>query len=351
MSGEKEETALGREGNEAPMKQERKEMEPILRIDNMRTEFRTDDGIVKAVRGVSYDVAPGEVLGIVGESGSGKSVSMLSLLRLLPKTATVSADSLEFMGEDLLGMKTRDLRKIEGKNIGMIFQDPMTSLNPVFTIGMQVMEPLKIHRNLRGKEAEQEAIRMLEAVGIPDPVKRMKQYPFEFSGGMRQRVMIAIAMACNPPLLIADEPTTALDVTIQAQILELMRSICNERGTSIVLITHDLGVIAGMCDRVIVMYGGLIMEEAPVDELFYHAAHPYTQGLISSLPDSRIKNERLKSIPGSPPDLLNPPVGCPFLARCDHAMVGCSREMPELVDLGNGHRAACYLRYAEATPQ
>ena len=320
----------------------------ILQIENLRTSFHTDDGLVQAVRGVSYSVEEGEVVGIVGESGCGKSVSMLSMLGLLPGTAKVEADAVRFMGENLLQLKKHELRKIQGSRIGMIFQDPMTSLNPVFTIGNQIMEPLKIHRRLHGNELKREAISLLEQVGIPDAETRLSQYPFEFSGGMRQRVMIAIAMACNPPLLIADEPTTALDVTIQAQILELMKHIRDTRGTSIVLITHDLGVIAGMCSRVMVMYGGKIIEEATTDEIFYQTKHPYTQGLIRSLPNSKRSNQRLAPIPGAPPDLLSPPRGCPFVARCEHAMRICNQQMPEKIRMSDTHQVSCWLHHSAA---
>lgn len=320
----------------------------ILEIENLKTSFRSDEGIVQAVRGISFSVEQGEAIGIVGESGCGKSVSMLSVMGLLPATASVSAEEILFDGDDLLQKSKKEMRKLQGSRIGMIFQDPMTSLNPVFTIGNQIMEPLKIHRGLKGDAAKKEAIAILDSVGIPDPEKRLSQYPFEFSGGMRQRVMIAIAMSCNPALLIADEPTTALDVTIQAQILDLMQEIKEKSNTSIILITHDLGVIAGMCSRVLVMYGGLIVEEALVDDLFYHTAHPYTRGLIRSLPDGDGNGEKLIPIPGMPPDLLSPPQGCPFAARCKEAMQVCTQYMPELENISATHKAACWLNHPKA---
>ena len=320
----------------------------ILEIENLRTSFRSDDGIVQAVRGISFGVEQGEAVGIVGESGCGKSVSMLSIMGLLPQSAIVKANEMAFDEEDLLKKSKKDMRKLQGSRIGMIFQDPMTSLNPVFTVGNQIMEPLKIHRGLKGEEARQEAINILNRVGIPDPQTRLSQYPFEFSGGMRQRVMIAIAMCCNPALLIADEPTTALDVTIQAQILDLMKEIKAESNTAIILITHDLGVIAGMCSRVLVMYGGLIVEEALVDELFYETAHPYTRGLIESLPDINGLNEKLVPISGTPPDLLSPPVGCPFAARCKEAMQVCTQYMPGFTQLSPTHKVACWLTHPKA---
>ena len=320
----------------------------ILQIKNLKTSFHTDDGTVEAVRGISYSVKEGEVVGIVGESGCGKSVSMLSIMRLLPETADIHADTIECMEQNIMALSRKEMRKWQGSRIGMIFQDPMTSLNPVFTIGNQLMESLKIHKHLHGDELKREAISLLDQVGIPDAERRLSQYPFEFSGGMRQRVMIAIAMSCDPPLLIADEPTTALDVTIQAQILELMQDIRRQRGTSIVLITHDLGVIAGMCSRVMVMYGGLIVEEALTDEIFYQTAHPYTKGLIRSLPNSHYEGERLLPIPGAPPDLLSPPPGCPFVARCEYAMNICNEYMPEFFDISSTHKVACWLHHPMA---
>jgi len=316
----------------------------LLEVDNLHTSFYSDDGVVKAVRGVSFKVDKGESLGIVGESGCGKSVAMLSVMRLLPASARLNADSIKFDGRDLLKKTPKQMREIQGRDIGMIFQDPMTSLNPLFTIGNQIMEPLKIHQKLTGAAARAKSIEMLETVGIPSPEARLKQYPYEFSGGMRQRVMIAIALSCNPKLLIADEPTTALDVTIQAQILELMSSLKEKFGAAIILITHDLGVIVNMCSRVQVMYGGLIVEEAATEELFYQPKHPYTRGLINSLPKRDNKSKtKLVPIPGSPPDLLKPPAGCPFTPRCPQAMKVCAGYRPEPAVVSDTHRASCWL--------
>ena len=304
---------------------------PLLTVRGLRTSFHTDLGDVQAVRGIDFSVQPGESLGIVGESGCGKSVSMLSIMRLLSDNARLSAEQLTFEGEDILKKSTKEMRKIQGNRIGMIFQDPMTSLNPVFTIEEQLTNPLKRHLKMSKSEARAAAIRMLEDVGLPDPEKRLKQYPHELSGGMRQRVMIAIAMCCNPSLLIADEPTTALDVTIQAQILELMAKMKEEHGTSIILISHDLGVISALCTRVIVMYGGIIVEEGTMEDLFYRTGHPYTHGLLASIP--RKTKEKLEPIYGTPPDLLHPPAGCPFAARCEHAMKLCTVSQPPLFDM------------------
>ena len=298
----------------------------LLNIKKLRTGFKTSDGYVQAVRGVSFYVGRGERLGIVGESGCGKSVSMLSVMRLLEDNAVMEADEIFFDGEDLSGKSVKEMRKYQGNEISMIFQDPMTSLNPLFTIGEQIMSPLRRHMKLSKAEARERALKVLAQVGIPDPQKRIRQYPHELSGGMRQRVMIAIAMACTPKLLIADEPTTALDVTIQAQILDLMRKMRQQYQMSLILITHDLGVIASMCTRIIVMYGGLIVEEGDVRDIFYHTAHPYTKGLLGSVP--KADGERLIPIFGTPPDLLDPPKGCPFAARCPYAMKLCREYQP-----------------------
>ncbi len=313
----------------------------LLEVNNLKTSFHTSDGIVRSVRGITFHVEREESLGIVGESGCGKSVTMLSIMRLLEDNAQLEADSILFDGEDLAKKTKKEMRPIQGNRIGMIFQDPMTSLNPLFTIGEQIKNPLKRHQNLSGKEAQKKAIQMLELVGIPDPAKRMRQYPHELSGGMRQRVMIAIAMCCEPELLIADEPTTALDVTIQAQILDLMKDLKKKYHSSIILITHDLGVIAGVCSRIVVMYGGLIMEEGTTEEIFYQTAHPYTAGLLASIPKDT--KEKLVPITGTPPDLLNPPKGCPFAARCKYAMKLCKEVQPEFTQLSTQHRAACWL--------
>ena len=313
----------------------------ILEVENLRTSFATDAGLVQSVRGITFRVGKGESLGIVGESGCGKSVTMLSIMGLLEDNALRRADALLFDGQDLLKKSPKEMRKIQGNRIGMIFQDPMTSLNPLFTVGEQLRGPLMRHQKLSRREADGKALAMLEAVGLPSPERRLKQYPHELSGGMRQRVMIAIAMCCRPRLLIADEPTTALDVTIQAQILELMAHMKNEFNTSVILITHDLGVISSLCTRVIVMYGGLIMEEGDIEDIFYRTGHPYTAGLLASIP-KRTK-EKLVPIFGTPPDLLNPPKGCPFAARCSRAMKLCAVRQPPFCDLGNGHISACWL--------
>ncbi|MDR1509802.1 MAG: ABC transporter ATP-binding protein [Synergistaceae bacterium] len=315
----------------------------LLEIKNLRTSFRISGGVVQAVRGVGLSVGEGEFWGIVGESGCGKSVTMLSVMGLLPENAAIRADVMAFGGKDLLRASPREMRSVRGNEIGMIFQDPMTSLDPLYTIGNQLMEPLRIHGKMSAREAERRAVEMLELVGISSPASRLKQYPHEFSGGMRQRVMIAIAMSCNPKLLIADEPTTALDVTIQAQILELMKDMKEKSGTAMVLITHDLGVIASVCSRIVVMYGGLIMEEGECEDIFYRPLHPYTKGLLASISgmESGTK-KKLVPIPGSPPDLMNPPAGCPFTARCAWAMRICAAAAPRSANAG-GHSAACWL--------
>jgi oligopeptide transport system ATP-binding protein len=296
-------------------------------------------------------VNKGESIGIVGESGSGKSVSMLSLLKLLPQNAKLEADSVLFDGIELVNTDQKAMRKMLGNDIGMIFQDPMTSLNPLFTIGEQIMEPLRIHQKLSKEEARARAIEILKLVEIPSPESRLKQYPHEFSGGMRQRVMIAIALSCSPKLLIADEPTTALDVTIQAQILDLMRDLRSKLNVSIVMITHDLGVIANMCNRIAVMYGGTIVEQGTTREIFYEPKHPYTWGLLRSIPQfTEGEKQKLISIPGSPPDLLKPPAGCAFTARCPYAMKICEKLPPPQVGLSETHQAACWLMHPKAQP-
>jgi oligopeptide transport system ATP-binding protein len=318
--------------------------EHLLEIRNLRTAFSIAGGIVSAVRGIDLFVDSGEFLGVVGESGCGKSVTMLSVIGLLPENAAVKAERLTFGGKDLLKQSAKKMRQMQGDEIGLIFQDPMTSLDPLYTLGSQRMEPLKIHRKMSGKEARRRAVEMLDLVGIPSPQQRLKQYPHEFSGGMRQRVMIAIAMSCSPKLLIADEPTTALDVTIQAQILELMKDMKEKTDAATVLITHDLGVIASTCSRVAVMYGGLIMESGLAEDIFYRPMHPYTAGLLSSISDiGESGKKKLTPIPGSPPDLMNPPAGCPFAARCGEAMRICVVARPPLSERGNGHSAACWL--------
>mgnify|MGYP003571705176 CR=1 FL=1 len=321
----------------------------ILEVKDLKTSFYTHLGEVQAVRGVSFNVEKGQILGIVGESGSGKSVTSLSVMRLLQFPGKVKSGEIIYQGEDIVKKSEKEMLGIRGDKIAMIFQDPMTSLNPVFSIGNQIMEGLKLHRGLSKSEARKEAIRMLDLVGIPAPEERIDNYPHEFSGGMRQRAMIAIALACEPDLLIADEPTTALDVTIQAQILELLRELKEKVETSIILITHDLGVVADLCSRVVVMYGGLVMEEGHIDDIFFSPRHPYTMGLLKSIPRLDIdEDERLIPIPGSPPDLLKPPVGCPFASRCPYTMKICLDEFPEYTFEQNGHRSACWLNHPDA---
>ena len=321
----------------------------LLDIRNLHTAFSIAGGIVSAVRGIDLFVDSGEFLGVVGESGCGKSVTMLSVMGLLPENAAVKADRLTFDGRGLLEQSAKKMRQMQGNEIGMIFQDPMTSVDPLYTIGNQIMEPLRIHRKMSSREAKRRAVEMLDLVGISSPHQRLKQYPHEFSGGMRQRVMIAIAMSCNPKLLIADEPTTALDVTIQAQILELMNDMKEKSDAATVLITHDLGVIASTCSRVAVMYGGLIMESGLVEDIFYRPMHPYTIGLLSSITGvGDTGKKKLAPIAGSPPDLMNPPVGCPFTARCGEAMRVCAAAKPPLAERENRHSAACWLLDARA---
>ena len=323
--------------------------EHLLEVKNLQTNFRTGGGIVQAVRGVDLHVDAGEFLGIIGESGCGKSVTMMSILHLLEDNAAVRAETIKFNGVNLQEQSKKQIRKLLGSQIGMIFQDPMTSLNPLYTIGNQLTEPLRQHLNMSRSEASKRAVEMLQLVGINEPEKRLKQYPHELSGGMRQRAMIAVAMCCNPKLLIADEPTTALDVTIQAQIMELMADMQKRFSTATILITHDLGVIASVCTRVMVMYGGKIMEEGSVDDIFYRPAHPYTEGLLRSVPnDGTGSKEKLIPIPGSPPDLMNPPAGCPFAARCPKAMKICALAPAQLQDVGPDHRAACWLLHPQA---
>lgn len=323
---------------------------PLLDIKNLRTTFSTQVGQVRAVRGLNLTVDYGESVGIVGESGSGKSVSMLSVMGLLPVNAHVNADSIMFDGRELTTMDEREKRKMHGSEIGMVFQDPMTSLNPLHTIGMQLMEPIKLHMGLNKVQARERALEMLKLVNIPSPESRLKQYPHEFSGGMRQRVMIAIALACNPKLIIADEPTTALDVTIQAQILELMQGLKNQLNTSIIMITHDLGVIASMCSRIVVMYGGCVAETGTTREIFYSPKHPYTWGLLRSIPKAQMDgtHSKLLPIPGTPPDMLRPPKGCPFAPRCPYAMQVCREYMAPETVLSDTHRVSCHLMHKNA---
>lgn len=316
----------------------------ILEVKNLKTYFSSDGGTVRAVDGVSFWVREGESVGIVGESGSGKSVTQISILGLIPSPpGRIAGGEILFRGEDLLKKSAKELRDIRGNQISMIWQDPMTSLNPFLRISRQLMEPLRIHKGMDKQRARKAAIEMLDKVGIPGAAERIDQYPHQFSGGMRQRVMIAMALLCQPKLLIADEPTTALDVTIQAQILELIKALRTDLGTSVVTITHDLGVVAGISDRVIVMYAGRIMEEAPADALFYSPAHPYTVGLLKSVPRlDRGRVESLIPIEGRPPDTSKDIPGCPFVDRCPWAVEKCRQRFPEPVDLGGGHRSFCW---------
>ena len=315
---------------------------PLLQVKNLHTSFFTDAGEVCAVNGISYNLDRGHVLGIVGESGSGKSVSAYSLMRILTDTGRVMEGEVLFNGENILNYSKQQMQAFRGSRISMIFQDPMTCLNPVFTVGSQLREAIRIHTDRNREETQARALEMLQLVGVNEPEKRLAQYPHELSGGMRQRVMIAMALACEPDILIADEPTTALDVTIQAQILELMQSLQKKLGMAIIMITHDLGVIADMCDEIIVMYAGKVCERGTADEIFYNPRHEYTKGLIRSIPRIQEKHEKLIPIAGTPVDLLNLPAGCAFASRCDRAMKICLREHPEEVRVNENHIAACW---------
>ena len=324
-------------------------MEKLLEVKNLRTSFDTHHGEVQSVRGVTFDLLKGEVLGVVGESGSGKSITMMSIMKLLEENGKIKEGEIVFKGQRIDNINEKQMNKIRGNTMSMIFQDPMTSLNLLIPIGKQIMETLIVHKGMSNSEAFEKAVELLDAVGIPMGRARMNQYPHEFSGGMRQRVMIAMALACSPELLIADEPTTALDVTIQAQILDLMRKIKQTINTSIILITHDLGVVAEMCDRVNVMYGGVIVEQGLTRDIFYNTKHPYTAGLLKSVPNpERLGKEPLKPIMGTPPDLLNPPKGCPFYQRCDFAMRACEENMPPLFKIDENHKSACWLNHKDA---
>lgn len=318
--------------------------QPVLDVRGLKTVFRTRGGNVHAVNSVSFDLRPGELLGVVGESGSGKSVTMMSLIGLLPSPpADVQAGEVLLDGKDILHVTGEELQSIRGAKIGFIFQDPMTSLNPVFTVGNQIMEPLRKHMGLTKAQAQLRAAELLDLVGIPDAKKRLSSYPHQFSGGMRQRVMIAIALACDPRVLIADEPTTALDVTIQAQILELVRDLRQKLGMAIIWITHDLGVIAGIADRVMVMYAGQVVEQAPVKELFARPQHPYTRALLKTIPHlAGPRGDRLQVIEGQPPIMWAAPAACPFAPRCAHAFDRCLRENPLRRPVGQGHDVACH---------
>ena len=316
---------------------------PLLDVAELRTVFHTRQGDVHAVNAVSFSVAPGELVGVVGESGSGKSVTMMSLMNLLPRAAEIVGGDVLFEGRDVRAMSRAELLRLRGRDVGFVFQDPMTSLNPVFTVGRQITERLRKHMGLGKAAARARAADLLRLVGIPDAERRLGDYPHQFSGGMRQRVMIAIALACDPKLLIADEPTTALDVTIQAQIIELVRDLRAKLDMGIVWITHDLGVVAGIADRVIVMYAGQIVEHAPVAELFANPQHPYTRALLATLPSvSGERSARLRTIEGQPPSLGAPPESCPFAPRCPHAFGRCLTENPHRIDCGQGHDVACW---------
>jgi len=320
----------------------------MLEVRDLRTSFFTPAGEVKAVNGVSFNLDHGKVLGIVGESGSGKSVTAYSIMQILEKTGKIVSGSIKFDGQELVGIGEKGMKHIRGNKISIIFQDPMTSLNPTYTIGHQLMEAIMLHTPRNKKQAYDRAVEMLRLVNVNEPEKRMKQYPFEFSGGMRQRVMIAMALACEPDILIADEPTTALDVTIQAQILELMQNLQKELGMAIIMITHDLGVVAQMCDEVIVMYAGSICEQGTADEIFYNPKHEYTKGLMRSIPTVDSDGSRLQPITGTPIDLLNMPEGCPFAPRCDAAMKICLRQRCQRMQINDDHQAACWMNVKEA---
>ncbi|MBE5908802.1 MAG: ABC transporter ATP-binding protein [Lachnospiraceae bacterium] len=320
----------------------------LLEVKDLHTSFFTDAGEVKAVNGVSFDLDYGKVLGIVGESGSGKSVTAYSVMQILAPTGKIVSGSIKYDGQELVGAGEKVMKDIRGNKISIIFQDPMTSLNPTYTIGRQLMEAIMLHTDRNREEARARAIEMLTLVNVNEPEKRMHQYPYEFSGGMRQRVMIAMALACEPDILIADEPTTALDVTIQAGILELMKDIQKKMGMAIIMITHDLGVVAQMCDEVIVMYAGSICEQGTEEEIFYNPRHEYTKGLMRSIPTADNNGERLQPITGTPIDLLNMPVGCPFAPRCDNAMKICLNKKCERIQINDYHQAACWMTVKEA---
>ena len=320
----------------------------LLEVKDLHTSFFTPAGEVKAVNGVSFNLERGKVLGIVGESGSGKSVTAYSIMQILEKTGKIVSGSIKLDGQELVGIHENGMKEVRGNKISIIFQDPMTSLNPTYTIGHQLMEAILLHTPRNKQQAYDRAVEMLRLVNVNEPEKRMKQYPFEFSGGMRQRVMIAMALACEPDILIADEPTTALDVTIQAQILELMQQLQKELGMAIIMITHDLGVVAQMCDEVIVMYAGSICEQGSADEIFYNPKHEYTKGLMRSIPTVDSDGSRLHPITGTPIDLLNMPKGCPFAPRCDAAMKICMRERCQRMQINEWHQASCWMNVKEA---
>ena len=322
--------------------------ENILSVQNLLTSFHTDKREVKAVNGVTFNLEKGKILGIVGESGSGKSVTAYSIMRILEKNGRITEGKILYKGQDIAEFSEKQMREFRGKCCSIIFQDPMTSLNPVFTVGNQLREAIELHTDRKGKEAEARAIEMLTLVGVNEPEKRVKQYPYELSGGMRQRVMIAMALACEPDILIADEPTTALDVTIQAQILELMQSLQKKLGMAIIMVTHDLGVIADMCDEIIVMYGGRVCERGTAEDIFYRPHHEYTKGLLRSIPNVDRIGEKLIPIPGTPINLLNMPKGCAFCPRCEEAMKICIEEQPPEMQMPDGHFASCWLNVKAA---
>lgn len=322
--------------------------EKLLEVKNLYTSFITNDGEVRAINNLCFNLEKGKVLGVVGESGSGKSVTAYSILQILASNARINSGQILFKGQDLLKFNKKQMSEFRGSKCSIIFQDPMTSLNPVYTVGNQLMEAILLHTNRTKEEARERAREMLELVGVNSPEKRLKQYPHELSGGMRQRVMIAMALACEPDILIADEPTTALDVTIQAQILELMQDLQKKFGMAIIMITHDLGVIADMCDEIIVMYAGSVCERGTADEIFYNPKHEYTKGLIRSIPKLNDKRTKLVPIEGSPIDLLNLPEGCPFVSRCNKAMKICLKQKCEEIWINEEHIAACWMNVREA---
>ena len=317
----------------------------LLEVRDLAVQFKTDEGIVRAVNGIAYELKAGGSLGIVGESGSGKSVSSLAVLRLIPRPAgQISGGEVIFDGDDLLQIDADEMRKIRGGKISMIFQDPMSSLNPVLTVGRQIDEAQRLHMGVSKQEARAHTVELLDRVGIPSPAERADDYPHQLSGGMQQRAMIAMAISCEPQLLIADEPTTALDVTIQAQVIELISDLRKELGMAAILITHDLALVAGFCEEIVVMYGGFIVERAPARDVFYTPKHPYTMGLLESMPSiSAARGDRLSAIPGAPPDMTNLPVGCPFAERCRYAKDKCIEEMPPVETIGDGRTIRCWV--------
>jgi oligopeptide transport system ATP-binding protein len=315
----------------------------VLEVRDLHTSFFTDAGEVKAVNGINFNLEPGKTLGIVGESGSGKSVTAYSIMQILAQTGRITGGEVLYKGEDITKFSEREMQKFRGSKCSIIFQDPMTSLNPVFTVGYQLEEAIMLHTNKNRAQAKERAVELLKLVGVNDPEKRLKQYPHEHSGGMRQRDMIAMALACEPDILIADEPTTALDVTIQAQILELMQELQKKLGMAIIMVTHDLGVIASMCDEILVMYGGRVCERGTADDIFYHPAHEYTKGLLRSIPRTDNMNEKLIPIGGTPINLLNMPEGCAFCPRCDEAMKVCLKEVPDELRISDTHLASCWM--------